>query len=211
MNALKKNTKKIFSLELAKKLVTTLIVVFLFDFFFFPMPTLANDEINQANQNNQTSTTNIVQVDASQANETQYNVEDELILQELDKIMADVERDTNGFLPENKNKAVKPVKPIFSDWYIITAYNSEVGQTDNSPCTTANGFNVCVHGEEDTIAANFLPFGSKVRIPNLFGDRIFVVRDRMNSRFHERVDVWMINKMDAKKFGVKLAKIEVIK
>lgn len=211
MNALKKNTKKIFSLELAKKLITTLIVVFLFDFFFFPMPTLANDEINQANQDKQVATTSIIQSDASRTDAEQYSAEDEVILQELDKLMTDMGRDADGFLPENKNKPAKPVERIYSDWHIITAYNSEVGQTDDSPCTTANGFNVCIHGKEDTIAANFLSFGSKVRIPDLFGDRVFIVRDRMNSRFHDRLDVWMINKMDAKKFGVRLAKIEVIK
>lgn len=92
----------------------------------------------------------------------------------------------------------------------VTAYNSEPSQTDGSPCITANGFNVCEHGVEDTIAANFLKFGTKVRIPELFGDKIFVVRDRMNPRFPERADVWMIDKTDAKNFGVKRVKIEAV-
>lgn len=92
----------------------------------------------------------------------------------------------------------------------ITAYNSEAGQTDDSPCITANGFNVCKHGVEDTIAANFLPFGTKVKIPDLFGDRVFVVRDRMNKKHPNRVDVWMQERSDAIKFGVKVAKIQVI-
>jgi len=96
-------------------------------------------------------------------------------------------------------------------YHTITAYNSEAAQTDDSPCITANGFNVCEHGIEDTIAANFLKFGSKVRIPELFGDRVFVVRDRMNKRHANRVDIWMISKADAKNFGVKYAKIEVVK
>lgn len=92
----------------------------------------------------------------------------------------------------------------------ITAYNSEAAQTDSSPCITANGFNVCKHGIEDTIAANFLPFGTKVKIPDLFGDRVFVVRDRMNKKHPNRVDVWMQDRSDAIKFGVKVAKIQVI-
>lgn len=112
----------------------------------------------------------------------------------------------NGRLPENAEVDIK-----FSKHFTITAYNSEVGQTDDSPCITANGFNVCENGIEDTIAANFLPFGSKVKIPELFGDRVFIVRDRMNKRFSNRVDVWMIEKPDAIKFGVKVAKIEVLK
>jgi 3D (Asp-Asp-Asp) domain-containing protein len=93
----------------------------------------------------------------------------------------------------------------------MTAYTSEVAQTDSSPCTTANGFNVCKHGIEDTVAANFLPFGSKVKIPDLFGDRVFIVRDRMNSRYSERVDVWMKSKPDALQFGVRTARIVVLK
>ena len=66
------------------------------------------------------------------------------------------------------------------------------------------------HGEEDTIAANFLKFGTRVMIPELFGDRVFVVRDRMNRRHASRVDVWMVERKDAVKFGVKVAKIQVI-
>jgi len=92
----------------------------------------------------------------------------------------------------------------------LTAYNSESSQTDGDPCTTANTFNVCNHGVEDTIAANFLTFGTKVRIPDLFGDRIFIVRDRMNTRYPNRVDIWMINKDDALKFGTRRAEIEII-
>lgn len=100
---------------------------------------------------------------------------------------------------------------VSTSTHVMTAYNSEPGQTDDSPCITATGFNVCEHGEEDTIAANFLKFGTKVRIPELFGDRVFVVRDRMNKRHADRVDVWMKDRGDALKFGIKTAKIEVLK
>ncbi len=92
----------------------------------------------------------------------------------------------------------------------MTAYNSEPGQTDDSPCITANGFNVCEHGVEDTVAANFLPFGAKVRMPELYGDRVFIVRDRMNSRYKNRIDIWMVNRSDAIQFCVKRVKIEVL-
>ncbi|MFA6250980.1 MAG: hypothetical protein WC686_05825 [Candidatus Shapirobacteria bacterium] len=95
-------------------------------------------------------------------------------------------------------------------YHQMTAYTSEAAQTDNSPCTTANGFNVCEHGIEDTIAANFLKFGTKVRIPELFGNRVFIVRDRMNKRHPERLDVWFKDKGQALKFGIKLARVEVV-
>ena len=94
--------------------------------------------------------------------------------------------------------------------HTITAYNSEVGQCDDSPCITANNFNVCDHGIEDTIAANFLTFGTKVRIPELFGDRVFIVRDRMNKRYPSRVDIWMLEKQSAIQFGIRYMKIEVL-
>ena len=107
-------------------------------------------------------------------------------------------------LPESANWSVK-----WSGNYTITAYTSEAAQTDNSPCITANGFNLCEHGLEDTVAANFLSFGTKIRIPELFGDKIFIVRDRMNTRYTNVIDIWMLNKDDAKKFGVKLSMVEI--
>lgn len=108
-------------------------------------------------------------------------------------------------LPESSNIVIKK-----RAYYVFTAYNSEVGQTDNSPCITANGFNLCENGVEDTVAANFLKFGTKIRIPELFEDRIFIVRDRMNPRHNNKIDIWMNGKTEAKKFGVKWAKAEVI-
>ena len=93
---------------------------------------------------------------------------------------------------------------------VLTAYSSTIDQTDASPCITATGFNVCKHNKENIIAANFLPFGTKVRIPELYGDKVFVVQDRMNKRYSARVDIWMKTRTKAKQFGVKRAKIEVV-
>ena len=120
-----------------------------------------------------------------------------------------------ALLPELKIAATEPVTPVMNEVshgvHSMSAYTSETAQTDNSPCVTANGFNVCEHGLEDTVAANFLPMGAKVKIPELFGDRIFIVRDRMNSRFSERIDVWMRERSDAMQFGVRSARLVVLK
>jgi len=113
----------------------------------------------------------------------------------------------NNHLPKNTDREYSIE---FTKYITVTAYNSEFGQTDDTPCITANGFDVCEHGIEDTIAANFLRLGTKIRIPELFDNRIFVVRDRMNARYTDRVDIWMINKEDALKLGKRLAKIEVL-
>jgi 3D (Asp-Asp-Asp) domain-containing protein len=112
---------------------------------------------------------------------------------------------TNAYLPENID-----LKAKYTVNTTITAYNSDIYQCDDSPCITANGFDVCKHGIEDTIAANFLKFGTKVKIPDHFGDRVFIVRDRMNRRYTNRIDIWMLEKQDAKKFGIKRARIEIL-
>ncbi len=85
----------------------------------------------------------------------------------------------------------------------VTAYNSLPWQTNDEPCITASGMNVCERGAEDIIATNYsyLPFGSKIKIPELFRDREFVVEDRMNKRYTQTLDIWMKNYFDAKEFG----------
>ncbi|MFH1582785.1 MAG: hypothetical protein ABIB72_00490 [Candidatus Falkowbacteria bacterium] len=186
MEALKKNHNKIITLKQAKKVIIFLVFILFFEFLLFPAPLIA-----------------------SQMEKVVIISQEQGIISGQNEINQDVSiniMEFNGKLPESEEAEIE-----FSRHIIITAYNSEAGQTDDSPCITANNFNVCDYGVEDTIAANFLPFGSKVKIPALFGDRVFVVRDRMNKRFSNRVDVWMIEKPDAVNFGVKVAKIEVLK
>jgi 3D (Asp-Asp-Asp) domain-containing protein len=96
---------------------------------------------------------------------------------------------------------------------VATAYSSDVGQTDESPCIPADGYDLCAHyekfGEGNTIAANFLPLGAQVKIPELFGDRILVVHDRMNRRYGDyRIDIWLPTKDEAVKFGSKVIDLE---
>jgi 3D (Asp-Asp-Asp) domain-containing protein len=171
--------KSILSTKLAKKLLISLMFVFIFDFFLFPAPVLASNDAD---------------IPSDVLDETIMTSESE-----------EPEPVFNASLPENNNWNV-----IRSGYYEITSYTSEVAQCDASPCITANGFNVCEHGIEDTVAANFLKFGTRVKIPQLFGDRIFVVRDRMNAKYDHRMDIWMKDKKVAIKFGLKYAKIEIL-
>lgn len=108
-------------------------------------------------------------------------------------------------------EAERPLASGSVRYVIATAYTSEVAQTDASPCITANGFNVCKHGIEDVIAANWLPMGTKVRIPDHFGDRVFTVRDRMARKHSDKIDVWMKDKKNAMRFGKRTVKVEVLK
>lgn len=90
---------------------------------------------------------------------------------------------------------------------VITAYTSTPDQTDDSPFIGASG----KHVYDGMIAANWLPFGTKIKIPSVYGDKIFTVDDRMNSRYgYGRLDVWLdVSKTEARKFGVKRVEVEV--
>lgn len=90
---------------------------------------------------------------------------------------------------------------------VITAYTSTVDQCDDDPFIAASG----KHVYDGMIAANWLPFGTKIKIPSLYGDKIFTVDDRMNARYgYGRMDVWLdTSRTEARKFGVKRVEIEV--
>jgi 3D (Asp-Asp-Asp) domain-containing protein len=72
-----------------------------------------------------------------------------------------------------------------------TAYSSDPYQTDSTPCIDASGRDICERaerlGHSDIIAANFLPKGTKVRFPELYGNKVFIVSDRMNARYNYHV------------------------
>lgn len=88
----------------------------------------------------------------------------------------------------------------------ITAYASVPEQTSDHPFVTASGEMV----RDGIIAANFLPFGTLVRIPKLFGEKVFVVKDRMNRKFNQRVDIWMPTVRESVVFGIHQAKIFIV-
>ncbi len=101
-------------------------------------------------------------------------------------------------------------------WIEITGYSSTVDQTNSEPFITASGAWV----RDGIVAANFLPFGTRIRIPELFGDKIFVVKDRMNRRYsppydnvwHDGyVDVWFSTRQEARNLGRRTTYIEIIR
>jgi 3D (Asp-Asp-Asp) domain-containing protein len=99
------------------------------------------------------------------------------------------------------------VKALRSYQYVpMTAYTSRPEETDDTPFITADGS----HVRDGIVACNFLPFGTKVRIPSLFGDKVFEVHDRMNKRYPYKMDIWMADYSEAIQFGVKYAHIEIV-
>jgi len=90
---------------------------------------------------------------------------------------------------------------------VITAYSSTTWETDDDPYITAAGTWV----REGVIANNLFPFGTKIKIPELFGDKVFVVEDRMNwkkDKYH--IDIWFPDYWQALNFGAKRTYIEVL-
>ena len=106
------------------------------------------------------------------------------------------------FSPRNKEK--QPDKKIVA---VITAYSSTIDQCDDDPFIAASG----KHVYDGMVAANFLPFGTKIKIPSLYGDKIFTVGDRMNAKYgYGRVDIWQdAPRAELLKFGVKRLKMEI--
>lgn len=104
--------------------------------------------------------------------------------------------------------AQPPVPDVLETMNVmLTAYSSSVEETDDTPFITASGKTV----RDGIVANNLLKFGDKIRIPELFGDKIFEVQDRMNQRkssYH--FDIWMPSKEQAIHFGAQTARIEII-
>ncbi len=91
----------------------------------------------------------------------------------------------HGSLPKSERAAPREVSKM-----TVTAYNSVPWQTDDTPCIGAQGTDICAiyASGENVCAANFVPLGTILHVEGL-GD--CTVRDRMNARYHYRVDWYM--------------------
>ena len=109
-----------------------------------------------------------------------------------------------SYVAKDTNVAQKAIKTIK---VTVTAYSSTPDQTDSTPLVTASGTGV----KDGVIANNLLPFGTKIKIPKLYGDKVFTIEDRMNKRkgnYH--IDIWMPTRTLALNFGARIAEIEVL-
>ncbi|MFC1663956.1 3D domain-containing protein [Patescibacteria group bacterium] len=90
---------------------------------------------------------------------------------------------------------------------IVTAYSSSTWETDETPFITAAGTWV----REGIIANNLLPFGTKIKLPEIYGDKIFVVEDRMSwKKGYYHIDIWFPSYWEALNFGAKRTYLEII-
>ncbi len=104
------------------------------------------------------------------------------------------------------SEAVYRAQGAFDVW--ITAYASVPEETKSygSPFITASNKYV----QDGFVAANFLPFGTKIMIPEFFGDKVFTVEDRMSKRKTNFIDIWMPTVEAAIKFGIHRTNIVVL-
>lgn len=89
----------------------------------------------------------------------------------------------------------------------VTGYSSTEDQTDSTPFIAASGD----HVYWGMVASNAYPFGTKLRFPELFGEKVFTVGDRMHERYQTRMDIWFPEYQQAYKFGLQKTKVEVVR
>ncbi len=110
----------------------------------------------------------------------------------------------NSLLPSSPLPTPKVVRTIN---VIVTAYSSTPEETDDTPFITAAGTTV----RDGIVANNLFPFGTKIRMPELYGDKVFTVEDHMNSKKGDyHFDIWFPSHREAEIFGAKLTYIEVL-
>lgn len=79
----------------------------------------------------------------------------------------------------------------------VTAYTSSADECGNDLGITSSG----EPARDGIVACNFLPFGTRIKIPAMFGDKEFVVKDRMAKSKRNFVDVWVHSKRKAFRIG----------
>lgn len=90
---------------------------------------------------------------------------------------------------------------------VATGYSSTPDQTDDSPFITAANTFV----RDGVVAANFLPFGTKIMIPAYAGSKIYTVEDRMHRRFSaDYIDLWFPSRAQASSFGKREVEIIIL-
>jgi len=91
---------------------------------------------------------------------------------------------------------------------IVTAYSSSEWETQGDPFITASGERV----KDGIVANNLLPFGTEIKLPEIFGDKVFIVQDRMHFRKSDyHFDIWLPSYKQALNFGAQTSNIEIVK
>lgn len=89
---------------------------------------------------------------------------------------------------------------------VLTGYSASIDETDSTPLITASGAWV----GDGVAASNFLPFGTQIKIPEIFGGKVFTIKDRMAPKHSDKIDIWFESKELAKTFGARKAQVQVL-
>lgn len=84
----------------------------------------------------------------------------------------------------------------------VTAYYPVPWETDDEPCISASGMNICQTAKK-VCASNEFPFGSLLLID---GD-IWEVQDRMSRKYSDRIDLFFMTKEEMKKWGKRTVEV----
>ena len=123
------------------------------------------------------------------------------------QVLADFSTIQSNSLIPLLNPSEPNIKVVRRILVIATGYSSSPWETDDDPHITAAGTLV----KDGIIASNLLPFGTKVMLPDIYGNKIFVVEDRMNSRKGDyQIDLWFPSRWEALNFGAKLTRMEIV-
>jgi 3D (Asp-Asp-Asp) domain-containing protein len=133
-----------------------------------------------------------------------YQQDDEAFVFQVQPL-SELKQQQELLAPNPPEPEPKP-EPKWETIRVVTAYSSSRDETDDTPFITASQTRV----RDGVVAANWLPLGTRIQIPQIFGEKILVVEDRMNKRYTNRVDIWMPTKAQAKEFGKKTARIMII-
>ncbi len=89
----------------------------------------------------------------------------------------------------------------------VTVYHSVPWQTSGDPFITASGTRV----HDGTVAANCLPFGTRLRLPEISGDKVYVVEDRLAAdKSCFIIDIWEDYTLNPPSFGAPITTIEIL-
>lgn len=86
----------------------------------------------------------------------------------------------------------------------ISAYTASVDETDANPLIMASGKMVYIGA---VACSRDIPLGTKLEIR---GRGIYVCEDRMNARYTNNIDIFMLTKQEAKQFGRKTMDYRVL-
>ncbi len=155
-----------------------------------------------------TSKTGIASLRSLEVSPVAYTAEDEAMICS-DAFITCSEEDASEAAALRVDHPQKAPDAPFSGQATITMYNSFKNQTDDSPCISADGTNIC-KVNYNVCASNDYKFGTRLRIEGL-GECI--VRDRMNRRYTNQNRIDFYAGYDLKRaisFGKRKLEIQII-